>query len=261
MWYYSVETELSYPICTSRRKRRIRSHVSIALAVFISAIFVIGVLLTGALSYSDGLDELRTSNPSPVHDAFAGCNGDDACCLAVGGSAWKSHKLSTAFVKMSDGTQLAIRVATKTSGLESIPVMKAGTWDSELLQNVIDSLAAFGSSSVLFDIGTHTAWFSLVAAYLGHRAITFESSESNRAVMGHSLCLASLEVQRRVVILPHELGARDDDTRTRALDSILINNEVVLRQGEQVVMKLESKSMVVPKERGVIERITNKFMQ
>lgn len=135
------------------------------------------------------------------------CNRDRDCCNRLGGSEWRSHILAQA--DMHSGYRYQ-RIAVYPRGdVLSGDVRKLRVWDNAKTKHMLIQLRKIGRSAVLLDVGANIGWFSLAAAYDGHRVIAIEPHRANLELFRHSLCLAPPEVRERITILNYGLGAKD----------------------------------------------------
>lgn len=88
-------------------------------------------------------------------------------------------------------------------------IIFTGAWDAGKTGTLLNVLSKAGSQGTLLDIGANIGWFTLAAAYAGHRVIAVEPGAENLALLQHSLCLAPKTVRERVEVIAKGLGAKD----------------------------------------------------
>lgn len=138
---------------------------------------------------------------------FADCKGNGACCNRLGGAEWNHHIIASA--DMLSGNRYR-RIAVYPRGdVLSGDVRRIKIWESQKTKHLLTQLKKLGSSAVFLDVGANIGWFSLAAAYAGHRVIAVEPHRDNVELFRHSLCLAPPEVRARITLLPYGLGTRD----------------------------------------------------
>ncbi len=154
-------------------------------------------------SVSKKSDLPSMENPKTLGD----CKGNGACCNRLGGPQWKHHIIASADM-LSGNRHRRIAVYPRGDVLSG-DVKRIKVWESQKTKDLLAQLKRVGRSAVFVDVGANIGWFSLAAAYAGHRVIAIEPHLENIELFRHSLCLAPPEVRARVTLLPYGLGEQD----------------------------------------------------
>lgn len=135
--------------------------------------------------------------------------GDENCCRKVGNPSWSSHRIiAVQFPGVSQQEILAVYPMSQ-GDVVSDSLRFNSVWEEKITGMIQSELGSLGDSAVLLDIGANIGWFTLAAAYAGHRVIALEPVAGNIDYINHSLCLATPDVRNRVTVVHSGLGLQD----------------------------------------------------